>query len=74
MRQLMANLLTAFENLDWPAFRQSWVENPVVFSPDPDMRPGGTRIDSASEFSGTWQRPFDRARMFCENEKGAAHI
>jgi len=63
VRQLMANFVTTFENLDWPAFRQCWVENPVVFFPAPDMRPGGTRTDNASEFNAAWQRVFDQARQ-----------
>jgi hypothetical protein len=63
VRKLMANFVTAFENLDWPAFRQCWVENPVVFFPSPDMRPGGTRTDNASEFNAAWQRVFDQARQ-----------
>lgn len=63
VRQLMANFVTAFENLDWPAFRQCWVGNPVVFFPAPDMRSGGTRTDNASEFDTAWQRVFDQARQ-----------
>jgi hypothetical protein len=63
VRQLMVNFVTAFENLDWPAFRQCWVENPVVFFPALDMRPGGMRTDNASEFNSAWQRVFDEARQ-----------
>ena len=30
-QHLMADFLMAFDNLDWPAFRQCWAANPVVF-------------------------------------------
>ena len=61
VRQLMDNFLTAFNNLDWPAFRQCWADDPVVFFPSP-VGPGGRRIDNPEAFESVWRRQFDQIR------------
>jgi len=57
----MDNFLTAFNNLDWPAFRQCWADDPVVFFPSP-VGPGGRRIDNLEAFESVWRRQFDQIR------------
>jgi ketosteroid isomerase-like protein len=42
VRSLMADFLKAFHNLDWPAFRKCWVDNPVVFL---NIEPKDIRVD-----------------------------
>lgn len=60
VRELMGNFLTAFNNLDWPAFRQCWVDNPVVFFPS--VEPTGKRSENAATFEAVWHRQFDLTR------------
>ena len=56
VRRLMAGFLTALQNLDWPALRECWAENPVMYSPE-----NATRIDGPS-FESTWRLQFSRMR------------
>ena len=58
----MSNFLTAFNNLDWPAFRQCWADNPVVFFPSL-LEPTGKRIENAAKFEEDWHRQFDLIRQ-----------
>ena len=62
MRSLMADFLKAFHNLDWPAFRKCWVDNPVVFYPSVAPNPTGKRIDDPPGFDTAWRRQFDLMR------------
>jgi len=61
VRQLMGKFLTAFDNLDWPAFRQCWADDPVVFFPSL-VEPTGRRTENAATFEGDWHRQFDLIR------------
>jgi hypothetical protein len=56
VRQLMAGFITALQNLDWPAFRECWAENPVTYGPE-----STTRNDGPS-FESTWRLLFQRMR------------
>jgi ketosteroid isomerase-like protein len=56
VRRLMAGFITALQNLDWPAFRECWVENPVVYGPE-----NATRSEGPS-FESTWRLQFQRMR------------
>lgn len=62
VRQLMADFVMAFENLDWPAFRKCWSDNPVVFFPSAAPNPTGRRTDTPAEFDAVWHRQFDMIR------------
>jgi|ERR1700722_3318349 hypothetical protein len=62
VRSLMADFLKAFNNLDWPAFRKCWVDNPVVFYPSVAPNPTGKRIDDPPGFDTAWRRQFDLMR------------
>lgn len=62
VRSLMADFLKAFNNLDWPAFRKCWVDNPVVFHPSPAYNPTGKRIDDLPSFEASWRLVFDAIR------------
>lgn len=58
----MSNFLAAFNNLDWPAFRQCWVASPVVFFPSL-VEPTGKRTEGADAFEKVWHRQFDQIRQ-----------
>lgn len=62
MRSLMADFIKAFDNLDWPAFRKCWVDNPVMFAPGVAQNPTGRRIDDLPSFEATWHHQFDLTR------------
>jgi ketosteroid isomerase-like protein len=62
VRGLMSSFLTAFNNLDWPAFRKCWVENPVLFHPSVAQNPTGKRIEDAAGFESSWHHQFDLMR------------
>jgi len=64
VQHLMADFVTAFNNLDWPAFRELWIEDPVVFHPILDYNPTGKRVEGAVEFEKSWQAVFDAGRKF----------
>ena len=64
VRQVMAQFLAAFNNLDWPAFRQCWNDNPVVFFPSIIPNSTGRRTETPSEFETAWQRQFNAIRDF----------
>jgi hypothetical protein len=61
VRELMGNFLAAFTNLDWPAFRKCWVDNPVVFFPSL-VEPTGKRTENTTAFEADWHRQFDLIR------------
>jgi hypothetical protein len=64
VQHLMADFLTAFDNLDWPAFRKLWIEDPIVFQPLLEYNPTGKRVEGAVEFEKSWQEVFDAGRKF----------
>jgi len=66
VRQLMGNFLASFNNLDWPAFRQCSVDNPVVFFPLP-VEATGKRTENAAAFEEDWHRQFDLIRESAAN-------
>ena len=61
VRQLMGDFLTAFNNLDWQAFRRCWVANPVVFFPAL-VEPTGRPTEDAAAFEDVWHRQFELIR------------
>jgi hypothetical protein len=61
VQHLMADFLMAFDNLDWPAFRQCWAANPVVFFPSL-VNPAGKRTEDAAGFEEVWRRQFGLIR------------
>ena len=61
VRRVLNDFLTAFNNLDWPAFRQCWVDDPVVFYPSTVPNPSGKRTENSAEFEAAWRRQFDLA-------------
>ena len=61
VRHLMADFLTAFDNLDWQMFRQCWVADPVVFFASV-VQPTGRRTEDAATFEDVWHRQFELIR------------
>jgi ketosteroid isomerase-like protein len=62
VRRVLTDFLTAFNNLDWPAFRQCWADEPVVFYPSTLPNPSGKRTENSADFEAAWRRQFDRTR------------
>jgi ketosteroid isomerase-like protein len=62
VRGLMADVLKAFNNLDWPAFRKCWTDNPVVFYPSVAPNSTGRRTEDLPGFESAWRRQFDLIR------------
>ena len=58
VEQIMARFLTAFNNLDWPVFRDCFSKAPTVFFPFPQM----VRRVEGEEFDKVWQDFFDLSR------------
>ena len=56
--QVILRFLTAFNNLDWPVFRDCFSNSPTMFFPSP---PSVRRIEG-EEFDKVWQGTFDRVR------------
>ena len=62
VRLLLGNFLKAFDRLDWPAFRECFVAQPVVFFPS-TIQPNGKRVDDGPGFDEVWHRQFDSIRQ-----------
>jgi len=62
VRGVITSFLTAFQDLDWPAFRKCWADRPVVFHPCARIHPGGSRIDDPETFDAVWKRLFETSR------------
>jgi ketosteroid isomerase-like protein len=62
VRRVLTDFLTAFNNLDWPAFRQCWADDPVVFYPSTVPSPNGKRTEGTAELEAAWRRQFDLQR------------
>jgi ketosteroid isomerase-like protein len=62
VRRVLTDFLTAFNNLDWPAFRQCWADEPVVFYPSTVPNPSGKRTENSADFEAAWRRQFDLQR------------
>jgi ketosteroid isomerase-like protein len=62
VRRVLTDFLTAFNNLDWPAFRQCWADDPVVFYPSTVPSPTGKRSEGTAELEAAWRRQFDLQR------------
>ncbi len=58
VEQAMSRFLTAFDNLDWPAFRDCFSESPTVFFPFPQA----AQRAEGEAFDKTWRSFFDSAR------------
>ena len=56
VRRLMAAFIGALQNLDWPAFRQCWADNPVLYG-----NADTTRREGAS-FESEWRMGFQQMR------------
>lgn len=59
VRDALKVFLTAFDNLDWPAFRACFGPNPTMFHP---AVPNTQRIDTEGQFDKAWAGVFDRIR------------
>lgn len=59
LEQALAKFLTAFNNLDWEAFRTCFSETATIFHP---AAPNIRRIDSPDQFDKAWLGVFDRIR------------
>jgi hypothetical protein len=59
VEQALSTFLTAFDNLDWPAFRACFNDRPTMFHPaGPNVR----RVDTPEEFDAAWHLVFERIR------------
>ena len=61
---MLTDFITAFSNLDWPAFRQLWVQDPVVFFSSLAVNPTGERVEGSVAFEAAWHRQFD---LICDS-------
>jgi hypothetical protein len=59
VEQALSRFLTAFDNLDWPAFRACFNDRPTMFHPSP---PNIRRVDTPEEFEAAWHVVFERIR------------
>lgn len=59
VRGALAAFLTAFDNLDWPAFRSCFGPNPTMFHP---AAPNTRRVETEEQFDRAWTVVFDRIR------------
>lgn len=59
IRQTLAAFLTAFDNLDWPAFRAYFAPDVTMFHP---AAPNVKRIDTPQEFESAWLGVFARIK------------
>ena len=59
IRETLAQFLLAFDNLDWPAFRNCFAADATMFHPSP---PNVKRIDSPEEFEKAWLGVFARIK------------
>ena len=57
IKTTLGKFLIAFDNLDWPSFRQFFSPDTTMFHPS---APNQKRIDSASEFERAWRGVFAR--------------
>jgi ketosteroid isomerase-like protein len=58
VEQAVSRFLTAFNNLDWPAFRDCFSQSPTAFFPFPQV----PRRVEGEEFDKDWQSFFDASR------------
>jgi hypothetical protein len=59
VEQTLSTFLTAFDNLDWLAFRACFNDRPTMFHPSaPKIR----RVDTPEEFDAAWKLVFERIR------------
>jgi ketosteroid isomerase-like protein len=56
IEQALSVFVTAFDNLDWAAFRACLSSDATVFYPTPQI---AKRIDSAADFNQAWLAVFD---------------
>jgi ketosteroid isomerase-like protein len=59
IEQALSSFIVAFDNLDWPSFRTSFVPGATVFHPAP---PNVKRIDSEQDFEKSWLGVFARIK------------
>lgn len=59
VRDALGIFLTAFNNLDWPAFRAAFGPNPTMFHP---ASPNTRRIETEEQFDKAWAGVFERIR------------
>jgi len=59
IEEALSSFLTAFDNLDWQAFRTCFSGTPTIFHPTaPNIR----RIDSPDQFEKAWLAVFERIK------------
>jgi ketosteroid isomerase-like protein len=59
IEEALSAFLTAFDNLDWPAFRACFADSATIFHPSP---PNIRRIDSPDQFEKAWRGVFERIK------------
>ncbi|WP_109488075.1 nuclear transport factor 2 family protein [Occallatibacter savannae] len=59
VREALTIFLTAFDNLDWPAFRACFGPDPTMFHP---AAPNTRRVETEEQFDKAWAGVFDRIR------------
>jgi len=59
VRTALTAFLTAFDNLDWPAFRACFGPEPTMFHP---AAPNTRRIETEEQFNSAWAGVFERIR------------
>lgn len=59
VEEALSVFITAFDNLDWPAFRECFSSRATIFHPSaPNVR----RIDTPEQFEKAWLRVFERIK------------
>lgn len=56
------HFLTAFNNLDWPAFRECFAEDATLFNPDIPDAPSVHRLDGRSAIEDSFRAVFEATR------------
>jgi len=59
VEKALSDFLTAFDNLDWPAFRACFSSTATIFHP---AAPNIKRIDSPDQFERAWLGVFERIK------------
>jgi len=59
VEEALSVFITAFDNLDWPAFRECFSSSATVFHPSP---PNVRRVDTPEQFEKAWLGVFERIK------------
>jgi ketosteroid isomerase-like protein len=60
IEQALSTFVTAFENLDWPTFKECFIDGATIFHP---AAPNLKRVDSTEQFEEAWKGVFERIRQ-----------